>query len=172
VSGTSETIRTIYTTGLSNAHAMETQAIQLLQRQVERLQNYSEMEARIRQHITESENQRKRLEEVLGSLSETHSSVKDTAMGILGNLAAIGHTPAPDEVIKNTMANFAFEHYEMAAYKILISMADATGHSPAMSALKQNLSEEEDMARWIDEHMGPTTMMFLKRSESGQKADR
>lgn len=172
MSGTSETTRTIYTTGLRNAHAMETQAIELLQRQVDRLQNYPEMEARIRQHITESEAQRKRLEEVLGSLSETHSSLKDTAMGILGNLAAIGHAPAPDEVIKNTIANFAFEHYEMAAYKSLIAMADATGHASAMSALKQNLSEEEAMARWIDEHIGPTTMMFLKRSEFGQKADR
>jgi ferritin-like metal-binding protein YciE len=172
VSGTSETVRTIYITGLRNAHAMETQAIELLQRQVDRLQNYPEMEARIRQHVTESEQQRKRLEEVLGTLSETHSSLKDTAMGILGNLAAIGHTPAPDEVVKNTMANFAFEHYEMAAYKMLITMAEATGHAGAMSALRQNLSEEEAMAQWIDQHMAPTTLMFLKRSESGQKADR
>ena len=172
MSGTSQTMNAIYRTGLQNAHAMETQAIQLLQRQVERLQNYAEMEARIRQHIIESEQQRKRLEEVLGTLSETHSPLKDTAMGILGNLAAMGHTPAPDEVIKNTMANFAFEHYEMAAYKILLSMADTTGHATALSALKQNLQEEEDMARWIDEHIAPTTVMFLQRSEAGQKADR
>ena len=172
MSGTSDTARTIYTTGLRNAHAMETQAIELLQRQLDRLQNYPEMATRIRQHVAESEAQRKRLEEVLGSLSESHSSIKDTAMGILGNLAALGHTPAPDEVIKNTIANFAFEHYEMAAYKTLITMAEATGHSEAMSALRQNLSEEEAMARWIDEHMGPTTQMFLRRAESGMKSDR
>jgi ferritin-like metal-binding protein YciE len=172
MSGTSETVQTIYTTGLRNAHAMETQAIELLQRQVDRLQNYPEMEARIRQHITESEQQRSRLEQVLGTLSETHSALKDTAMGILGNLAAMGHTPAADEVIKNTMANFAFEHYEMAAYKILLAMADAAGHNAATSALRQNLQEEEAMARWIDEHINATTMMFLRRSESGQKADR
>lgn len=172
MSGSSETVRTIYTTGLRNAHAMETQAIELLQRQVERLQNYPEMEARMRQHIQESEQQQKRLEELLGSLSETHSSLKDTAMGILGNLAAMGHTPAADEVIKNTIANFAFEHYEMGAYKSLLAMAEATGHTAAMGALRQNLQEEVAMANWIDQHINETTMMFLSRSEAGQKADR
>jgi ferritin-like metal-binding protein YciE len=35
--------RTFYITGLHNAHAMETQAIQLLTRQIERLENYPEI---------------------------------------------------------------------------------------------------------------------------------
>ena len=29
-------------------------------------------------------------------------------------MAAIGHTVAPDEIIKNSIANFAFENYEIA----------------------------------------------------------
>jgi len=44
----------IYITGLQNAHAMETQAIQLLTRQVERQENYPELEARMRLHLDES----------------------------------------------------------------------------------------------------------------------
>jgi ferritin-like metal-binding protein YciE len=38
--------------------------------------------------------------------------------------------------------------------------------------LKQSLSEEEEMARWIDEHLAETTRMFVSRSEAGETAGR
>jgi ferritin-like metal-binding protein YciE len=161
-----------YVAGLRNAHAMETQAIELLSRQVDRLQNYPEMEAQIRKHIAESEAQRTRLEEALATLSESHSSVKDVALGFVGDLAAMAHSPASDEVLKNTLANFAFEHYEIAAYKSLIAMAEAAGHNQGLAAARASLKEEETMAIWIDEHIVPTTLQFLSRSETGVKADR
>jgi ferritin-like metal-binding protein YciE len=164
--------RVFYVAGLRNAHAMETQAIELLSRQVDRLQNYPEMEAQIRKHISESEMQRLRLEEALATLSESHSSLKDAALGLVGNLAAMAHTPASDEALKNTLANFAFEHYEIAAYKSLITMAETVGHTQGLAAAQASLKEEELMAKWIDEHISSTTLQFLGRSEAGVKADR
>ena len=88
-------VRDYYVAGLRNAHAMETQAIQLLTRQVERLESYPEMEARMRLHLQESEHQKLRLEEVLRSLKEEHSPLKDAALGLVGNLAALAHSPRP-----------------------------------------------------------------------------
>ena len=76
----------------------------------------------------------------------------------------------PDEVVKNSLANYAFEHYEMAAYKSLLALAEAVGHGAAASALTQSLREEEAMAQWIDEHLKPTTLRFLQRSIAGEKA--
>ena len=172
MSETVDQTRDYYLTGLRNAHAMETQAIELLSRQVERLQNYPEMEARMRLHIKESEAQKSRLEDVLAGHAETHSSLKDAVLGLGGNLAALAHTPAPDEVIKNTLANFAFEHFEIAAYKSLITIADAIGDSKGMSAAQSSLREEEEMAKWIDDHLAATTLQFLGRKQAGAKADR
>ena len=37
--------RSIYVTALKNTHALELQALQIMERQVERLQRYPEMEA-------------------------------------------------------------------------------------------------------------------------------
>ena len=164
--------RLYYVAGLSNAHAMETQAIQLLTRQLERLENYPEMAARMQAHLKETEVQRTRLEEVLAGLNESHSSIKDTALGLVGNLAALAHTPAPDEVMKNTLANYAFEHFEMAAYKSLITMAEVIGDNAGLSAAKTSLKEEEAMAQWIDQHIAGTTLQFLGRKEAGVQADR
>lgn len=159
-----------YLTGLRNQHAVEHQAIELLERQIGRLENYPEMEARMRQHLEESREQARRIEELLSGLGSSHSSLKDTAMSLVGNLLAIGHTPAGDEVIKNTLANFAFEHYEIAGYKSLLALADAVGHGSAKAALMTSLKEEEVMALWIDSHISATALRFVERSAAGEKA--
>ena len=72
----------IYTTGLRNQHAVENQAIELLSRQVERLENYPEMEARMRQHIEESRSQAQRLEELLGGPAGKHLFQHAAVIGI------------------------------------------------------------------------------------------
>ncbi len=172
MSGSREQGREIYEAGLRNQHAVENQAIELLERQVGRLENYPEMAERMRRHIAESREQARRLEELLGGLGTSHSAVKDTVMSFVGNMAAMMHTPASDEVIKNSLANFAFEHYEIAAYKSLLTLADLTGHSAAVAPLRQSLAEEEAMARWIDEHLAETTRTFVSRSEAGVTAGR
>jgi ferritin-like metal-binding protein YciE len=84
-----DTMLETYITGLKNAHALETQAIQLLRRQVERLENYPEMSAKIEQHIAESEMQQQRLEGLLQRHGTSYSSVKDFVTGMMGNVAAM-----------------------------------------------------------------------------------
>jgi ferritin-like metal-binding protein YciE len=152
---------TFYIAGLHNAHAMETQAIQIISRQLERLEDYPDMAAKLRQHLAESEAQRTRLDEVLATLEEKHSMLKDTALGFMGNMMALAHTPAPDEVVKNTLANYAFEHFEIAAYKSLITISETLGHSTGASAARASLAEEEAMADWIADHIGSTVLQFM-----------
>ncbi|HQT47183.1 MAG TPA: ferritin-like domain-containing protein [Acidocella sp.] len=154
-------IKNFFVTGLRNAHSMETQAIQIMSRQVERVTDYPDLEAMLRRHIAESEQQRTRLEEVIEELGESYSSVKDAALGVVGNVMAMAHIPASDEVIKDTMANYAFEHFEIAAYKTLITVGEALGSGDAVSAARASLAEEERMAAWIHDHLGSTVLQFM-----------
>lgn len=172
VSETRETARQIFEVGLRNQHAVENQAIELLERQIGRLENYPAMRERMEAHVKESQAQAARLEELLGTYGTSHSSLKDAAMSLMGNLAALAHTPAPDEVVKNSFANFAFEHFEIAAYKSLLTLADLIGNDQATGLLKQSLAEEEAMARWIDEHLAETTRMYVTRRAEGETAGR
>ncbi len=169
-SNVTETARDIFIVGLRNQHAVEKQAIELLERQVGRLENYPEMSDRMRQHITESNEQARRIEELLSSHGTSHSTMKDTVTSLMGNLAAIGHSAAPDEVLKNTIANFAFEHYEIASYLSLLTLADAVGQDRAKLALNESLREEQRMAQWIQDHIGPTVLRYVERSAAGQTA--
>ncbi len=150
----------LYHTGLKNQHAVENQAIELLERQAGRMDEFPEMKARIQSHLEESRVQAQRLDQILEQHGTSASGFKDTMMSFMGNMAALAHTPAPDEVIKNTLANFAFEHFEIAAYKSLIALAEQIGDTRGLQLLKASLQEEEAMAGWIDENIAPTTLKF------------
>lgn len=170
MSGTANKAHEIYITGLRNQHAVENQAIELLERQVGRLENYPEMEQRMRRHIEESREQARRIEELLAQFDASQSSFKDTVMSLVGNVAALGHSVAPDEVVKNTLANFAFEHYEIASYMTLLTLADVVGDARGTAALRLSLQEEQQMAAWIADNIDATTRRFVERSAAGQTA--
>jgi ferritin-like metal-binding protein YciE len=161
-----EDARSVFVTGLRNAHALETEAEQIIKRQLERLDDYPKLAARLRDHLAETERQKQRLDQILGSMSETTSTLKEGAMSLMGNMAAMAHMPAGDEVLKNTFADLAFENYEIASYKSLITMAQACGAPEAQPLLQQSLQEEQGMARWIDENVEEITRQYMMRRSS------
>src|SRR5690606_2524435 len=101
---------------------------------------------------------------------EDRNSLKDLALSVAGAFAAVGHTVAPDEILKNSMANFAFENFEIAAYKSLITLAEASGHSQAIPQLQLNLEEELAMAGWLDQNIEAVTLKFASLKEAGETA--
>lgn len=161
---TSTDVRTLFITGLRNAHAMETEAEQLLKRQIERLDEHPDLKARLEQHLEETYVQQKRINDILSSLGESASSLKDTAMSLFGNMAAAAHMPADDEVLKNSLASFAFENYETAAYKSLIAIAERAGVGDVVAPLRQSCQEEEAMASWLSSQLEPVTRRYIDRS--------
>lgn len=160
----------IFVTGLRDAHAMENQALSIMKPQVSRIENYPEVARRLEQHIAETEGQIQRLERVLDGLGENNSSLKDAALSLGGSMAAIGHSMAPDEIIKNSFANFAFENYEIAAYKSLLALASQSDNTLAADLLAQNLDEELAMADWLEQNIESVTLQYAALRESGQSA--
>jgi ferritin-like metal-binding protein YciE len=164
------TAHDLFITGLKNAHAMENQALSIMKPQASRIENYPEVEAMLNRHIAETEGQIQRIETILDGLGEDKSSLKDLALSVAGTFAAVGHTVAPDEILKNSMANFAFENFEIAAYKSLLALAEASNNTSAIDALEQNLDEEIAMAEWLDENIEMVTLKFASLKEAGETA--
>lgn len=160
----------LYHQGLRNAHAEETQAIETLSRQVERLENYPEMAAGLRKHIEESKRQQERLEQILGKHGTSNSSLKEAVTGLVGNLTGAVHAVMKDEVLKNTFANYALEHHEIAAYTSLIAMAEAVGSTQDVPLLRQSLQEEQAMAKFVEGQIVPVTQKYMRLEAAGAKA--
>ncbi len=165
-----DAIHSVFITGLKNAHGVEHQALALIDRQLDHLANYPEVADMLRQHRAETEQQISRIDEILAGFNESHSALKDVALSISGNLAAIAHVFAPDEILKNSFANYAFENFEAAAYRSLITLADAGSFVTATPLLQMSLREEQAMAAWIDENNPALTMKYVARRAAGETA--
>jgi ferritin-like metal-binding protein YciE len=160
-----QTARDIFVVGLRNAHAMEIQARELMERQSERLDEYPEVKERITAHLQETKVQLTRLEQCLKTCGETASTIKDTAQSFAANAMAMAHSMAGDEILKNTFANNAFEHFEIAAYKSLLILCPDDMDS-ARSQLEASLKEEEGMASWINANLGKITMAYVAHEQA------
>lgn len=165
-------VRSTFVVGLRNVHAVENQALALIDRQLDRLSNYPDVADQLRRHRTETEAQIQRVDGMLGSLGEKSSSLKDAAMSLSGNMAALGHSIAGDEILKNTFANFAFENFEAASYRSLITLSEAGKFTDATEQLRLSLDEEVRMAEWIEANIPAITTRYVALTSAGQKADR
>jgi ferritin-like metal-binding protein YciE len=162
--------RGVFVVGLKNAHAMEKQALSIMQPQVNRLKHYPDLLQGLEAHISETETQVSRLDEILQNVGESSSSMTDTLLSAFGSMAALGHVTAGDEVLKNSFANLAFENYEIGAYISLIAAARASGESQAIPLLEQSLDEERRMAEWVAEHIPSVTETFISLKGTGESA--
>ena len=155
----------LFLVGLRNAYAMENQAREMLERQEGRLEKYPEIKQMVTLHLKETNRQIERLDQCLKSFDETPSTMKNVTQSVVGNLAALAHTMAEDEVLKNTFANNAFENFEIAAYRSLIALCDPAGASTCKPLLTESLREEEKMAAWVVSNVENATMAFLDREK-------
>jgi ferritin-like metal-binding protein YciE len=141
-----------------------------MQPQLERIESYPEVARRLEEHIRETHGQIDRLESIMEGLGESASGLKDMALSAVGSMAAMGHAVAGDEILKNSLANFAFENYELAAYSSLVTLAEAGGYQDAKPGLMQSLDEEQAMAEWIGSHLPEVTLRFVRLRETGEQA--
>ena len=168
----SDTAISIYVTGLQNLHAVENQAEQFINRNLDRLENYPQLAQILQRHGEETRRQKERLEQILNSLGEDRSAFKDFVTSVVGNVGALMHGPAGDEVLKNYFEGAAVEAYEIAAYTSLIAMAERAGQAAHVTLLQQSLEEERRMLQWMQDHTQEITLAYLTREEQGLKADR
>ncbi|MEG3165326.1 ferritin-like domain-containing protein [Sphingomonas sp. PB2P19] len=165
-----DVLQSVFITGLKNVHGVEHQALSLIDRQLDHLTNYPEVADMLRKHRVETEQQIDRVQEILAGFGESHSVLKDAALSLTGNLAAMAHVFAPDEILKNSFANFAFENFEAASYTSLITLADAGGFASATPLLQTSLTEEQAMAAWIESHNAALTLKYVERRAAGETA--
>jgi ferritin-like metal-binding protein YciE len=158
------------TTWLRDAYAMENQAIEILEKQANRLEHYPELRAKVRSHLDESHRQAERVERCLHQLGTDTSGLKTAIGKMVGTAQQLSGLFASDEVLKSGIADYAFEHYEIASYKMLIAAAAEAGEDEVGNILEENLREEEEMAAWLAWHLPEVTRQYLHREAAGQTA--
>ena len=158
--------------GLRNAHAMEKQAIESTENQIDRLQNYPEMQSWVRDHVEASRSHAERVRACIDRRGGDVSSLKDMALSIMGKVQELTGTVAADEVIKNTITVYGFKHYEIGAYLSLAAAADAVGDQETKHVCDEIIREEEGLAERLKPILPAVMTEYLRREQSGATAKR
>lgn len=164
------TVQENFIAWLRDAYAMEQQAVEILERQAPRLDDYPDMQAKIREHLELSKSQAERLRTCLQRLGTDISAIKTGLAQLTGNAAAMMNALSSDEVVKQTIADYAFENFEIANYRCLIGAAEAAGDRETRRVCEEILREEEAMASWIEDHLPVITRQFLQRDDRQSRA--
>ncbi len=143
----------IYLTGLRNQHAVETQAIGTIQNEMPRMKAYPELYAKMAEDKERSTTQAARLDELLAKHGTAKSLAKEAASGAIATVAGIAHVGSKDDVLKNVLAAVGFKAYEIASYKVLLTLADAAGAGDDKAVLEQSMKEEQEMGDWLGGHL-------------------
>ena len=151
----------VYLTGLRNQHAVETQAIGTIQNQLTYMEKYPDLHARMKIDKDRSERQAARLDEVLSKHGSSKSAVKEVVTEAVATVAGFTHVGASDDVIKNVLAAIGYKAYEIASYKALMTLADATGAQADKSVLEQSMKEEQEMGDWLGSHLPDLVHAYL-----------
>jgi ferritin-like metal-binding protein YciE len=157
---------------LRDAYAMEGQAIELLERQIERREHYPEIRNKLQEHLGQTRGQQAALQQAFNLLGEAPSGLKASAMKMAANIQGMLHALASDEVMKHALGSCAFEQFEAASYQALVTAAEQAGEREVVSTCSAILREEEAMAAWIWEQLPQLTKQYLQRSATGADAKR
>jgi ferritin-like metal-binding protein YciE len=151
---------------LRDAHAAEEQAETMLNGMARRIENYPELKARIEQHITETQRQAQRVKSCIERRNGSTSTIKDAGGKMIAMGQALSGMFVGDEVMKGSVASYAFEAMEIASYNILIATAEEVGDTETARVCREILEEEKAMARWLEQNVPHLTKEYLHREET------
>ena len=151
---------------LRDAHAAEQQAETMLSGTASRLENYPELRARIEQHIQETKRQADLVRGCIERRGGSTSTIKDAGGKLLAMGQAMSGLFVGDEVMKASIASYAFEAMEISSYRILIETADHVGDQETKRVCEQILREEEAMADWLKQNIPTLTHRYLQLEET------
>lgn len=142
---------------------------QFLKGQAEMLKNATnpQLKSAIQQHMTESENQAKVLEQVFTAVGQKAKAEKcAAAAGIVAEGQQVMKEAGTPEVRDCLIAGSAskVEHYEISSYRGLIVGAQMMGQQEAAQLLQQNLAQEEKTAQML-EQMTPILLQTAMQAE-------
>jgi ferritin-like metal-binding protein YciE len=129
---------------LADAHAIEAQAIQLLER-APAIAGDPELESVYRDHLDETRDQQRRVAERLRALGGQPNKLKDAAMRLGALNWGTFFQSHPDTPGKLAAFAYAFEHLEIGAYELLRRVATKAGDVET-AGLAEAIADEERVA--------------------------
>ena len=138
---------------LNDAHGMENALIQILEHQVKDAKNYPQEQSKLEQHLEQTRRHAQMVKDCIERLGGKTSTVKTGGAALFGQMQALSTGAAKDKIVKNALADYAAENFEVASYTALIRAAQELGEQQTATVCEQIRREDEEMARLIEQNL-------------------
>ncbi|HEX6290636.1 MAG TPA: ferritin-like domain-containing protein [Herpetosiphonaceae bacterium] len=146
---------------LKDAYSMEKALVPVLENHAKDAKNHPQIEARIRQHVDETNRHADLVRGCIERLGGDVSTIKTGLASMFGTLKEVPMAVSSDEIVKNALADYSTEHFEIASYKALIATAQHVGDMETARICQEILRDEEEMQRWLDQQLPMVVQIFL-----------
>lgn len=147
---------------LNDAYSLEIGLVPVLENHEKDAEGNPEVQERIQEHIEETKKHAELIKSCIERLGEDVSAGKETFGAMLGKMKAASTGMYKDEIVKNALADYTAEHFEIASYTSLIAAATEMDDDETKQICQTILSEEEDMAAWLADQIPVITKDFLR----------
>ncbi|HWL52271.1 MAG TPA: DUF892 family protein [Chthoniobacteraceae bacterium] len=148
---------------LRDAYAMERGLEVSLRKLADSEETPFALREQARLHLHQTEGHAESVKQALEELGSDTSALKTGLAKTMESLKGLGTFFAKDEEIKDVLAANAAEHFEIACYKAIRTGASLLGLTSVEMMCDRILFEEEEMAKWLDEHLPEMVTHYLHR---------
>lgn len=146
---------------LGDAHAMEVGIVSTLEKHIADAKGQPKVRSALVKHLAETKRHATAMKKALASLGGSHPYLKEGVSKVANLVAGLVTTVAKDTGVKNAIADFATEHFEIACYKSLIVTATLLGERKIAAMCRAILKEEQAMAKTLDSQLTGINEAYL-----------
>lgn len=138
---------------LNDAYAMENSLIHTLEQRIKEAKDHPHIRSRDEQHLAETRRHAELVKGCVERLGGKTSALKAGMSSVMGVVQGISTAVAKDTLVKNCLADYGAEQFEVASYTALIAGAQAMGDQETAAVCQQILQEDAAMAEWLMQNL-------------------
>jgi ferritin-like metal-binding protein YciE len=146
---------------LGDAHAMEVGIVSTLEKHIADAKGHPQVRAALAKHLAETKRHATEMKKALAALGGSHPVVREGVSKLVNLAAGLVTTAAKDTLVKNAIADYATEHFEIACYSSLVVTATALGETKLAATCKAILKEEQAMAKVLEGQLPTINQTYL-----------
>jgi ferritin-like metal-binding protein YciE len=150
---------------LRDAHAMERAQEVSLKKQIENDELEPSLRQQLAMHLAETRSHAVALEGCLRSMGSDTSLLKTAIGSSVAMAQGLVTAFTPDERVKDFLATYTSEHFEIACYQALRTAAELLGERDVITVCESILPDEERMAEWLAANLPMVVRSYLVDEE-------
>lgn len=146
---------------LNDAHVMELSLEKNLENHVKDAATIPELRDGLEAHLLATRRHAIRLTEAVHVLGGTVSQVRSIMASAMGQVEGLATALFKDEIVKDVLADYAAEQFEVACYTSLVAAAEELGETEVAELCRKNLHEDQATADWLRGQIPRVTRTYL-----------